>query len=315
MSMELELKFLVATADSTKLPALLATCGNLTDKGPATLLNAYYDTPDNWFRRHNMGLRSRLKNGCFEQTIKLAGQQHGALQARPEYNLPAADIVPELAAFPAEIWPEGTNITTLQQQLTEIFRTDFIRHNWQLVTGDSLLDVVYDCGEVIAADKTERITELELELLSGKINPLFSVAKHLISKLPLRTGWLSKAARGYLLAGKQQLSKPLSGQQGLIANLTALQGTEALYYRQRADLTDQALHLPLLEQAGHYLQSLSDELTALQYHDYSEQAAALAGQVLQGIEVFELPLYNSFLLSLSQLLLQQSNLATGDQTL
>lgn len=314
MSIELELKFLLAKADSTKVPALLASCGNLTDNGPAALLNAYYDTPDNWFRRHNMGLRTRLHNGQFEQTIKLAGQQHGALQARPEYNLPTTDIVPELAAFPAEIWPDDTDIQTLQQQLTEIFRTDFIRHSWRLVSDDSLLDVVYDCGEVIAADKTELIAELELELLTGKVNPLFRVAEQLISMLPLRTGWLSKAARGYLLAGKQQLSQPLTGLQGLIANLNALQCVEALYDRRLAAVADHALHLPLLEQASHYLQSLSNELTALQYNEYSEQAAALAGQVQQGIAVFELPLYNKFLLTLSQLLLQQSNLAPGQET-
>ncbi|WP_372628015.1 inorganic triphosphatase, partial [Arsukibacterium sp.] len=231
MSIELELKFSLAVAHSQKLPPLLASYGMLTDHGPATLLNAYFDTPDNWFRRHDMGLRTRQKNGRFEQTIKLAGQQHGALQARPEFNLPATGIVPELAAFPAEIWPENTDLNLLQQQLTEIFRTDFTRQSWQLTAGGTLIDVVYDSGEVIAGNKSEPIAELELELLSGSVNPLFTLAEHIIEQLPLRTGWLSKAARGYLLAEKQQLSAPNASQQGLIANLKALQCAETLFYR------------------------------------------------------------------------------------
>ena len=307
MSMELELKYLLASTDSNQLPELLATLGSFTDKGPAALLNAYYDTPDNWFRRHNMGLRTRQKNGRFEQTLKLAGQQHGALQARPEFNVPAADIVPVLAAFPEDVWPANTDIANLQQQLTEIFRTDFIRQSWQLACEGTLLDVVYDSGEVIAGDKTELIAELELELLSGSVNPLFSVAGYLIGKLPLRTGWLSKAARGYLLAEKQQLQMPLAEQQGVIANLKALQCAEALYYRAAANTANQLAQLPVLEQAGHYLQALSAELAALQYGGYSEQSVALARQLEQGVVVFAHPAYNQLLLDLTVLLLQQSN--------
>ncbi|WP_213999522.1 CYTH domain-containing protein [Arsukibacterium sp.] len=313
MSIELELKFLLAPAHSDLLPALLASCGRITDSGPVALLNAYYDTPDNWFRRQNMGLRTRLKNGCFEQTIKLAGQQHGALQARPEFNLPTSDIVPDLAAFPLEIWPADTDIQALQQQLTEIFRTDFIRHSWQLACDGTVLDVVYDTGDVIAGTKTEAIAELELELLNGNVNPLFSVAEQLISKLPLRTGWLSKAARGYLLADKQQLSMPVAEPQGLIANLSALQCVEAVYYRQLSNVAELQLQLPLLEQASHYLQRLSAELNTLQFSGYSQQASTLAGQLSQGVVVFELKAYNSFLLALSVLLLQQSGVLTGQE--
>lgn len=315
MSIELELKFLMAIPESNQLPALLASCGTVNDSGPAALLNAYFDTPDNWFRRHNMGLRTRQKKGVFEQTLKLAGQQHGALQARPEFNLPATNIVPDLAVFPDEVWPAGTDVVALQQQLTEIFRTDFIRHSWQLTCGDAMLDVVYDSGEVIAGSKTEVIAELELELLSGSVNPLFSVAEHLIGKLALRTGWLSKAARGYLLAGKQQLSMPLADQQGLIANLEALQCTEALYYRGAANMSEPEGLQPILEHASHFLQILGDELAALQYGEYSQQAVILAGQLQQGVVVFAQPPYNQFLLALTVLLLQQSDVTSHPEQL
>ncbi len=307
MSLELELKFLLAQPQSKPLAALLAVHGGLTDNGPAALLNAYFDTPDSWFRRHDMGLRTRQKNGRFEQTIKLAGQQHGALQARPEFNLPAEGIVPDLAAFPSEIWPQHADVQALQQQLIELFRTDFIRQSWQLRLADSELEVVYDCGEISASTKVEPIAELELELQKGSAQALFTVAEQLVQQLPLRTGWLSKAARGYLLANKQQLSPPVSLQQGLIANLTALQATEALYYRCSAAAGNRTE----LAQAGHFLQQLSEELTSLQYSELSQQALALARQLQQGVVVFEQAPYNRLLLALAALLLQQSSLAQG----
>lgn len=315
MSLELELKFLLAAPHTERLPALLATQGKLTDNGPAALLNAYFDTPDNWFRRHDMGLRTRQKNGRFEQTIKLAGQQHGALQARPEYNQPATGMVPNLAAFPKDIWPANTDISVLQQQLAEIFRTDFIRNSWQLDCAGAVLDIVYDSGEVVAGAKTETIAELELELLSGSANPLFSVAEQLVSELPLRTGWLSKAARGYLLADKQQLSLPELEQQGLIANLKALQCVEALYYRQVGNSTEQSASPALLSRASHYLRVLSTELAALQYAGLGNQAGALATGLTQGVAVFGQPAYNQLLLALAILLLHQSGVTSGQEQL
>ncbi|KKO50377.1 hypothetical protein VT06_02760 [Arsukibacterium sp. MJ3] len=306
MVLELELKFLLAQPPGESLQALLAECGEIRHAGQTALLNAYYDTPDNWFRRHDMGLRTRQKKGQFEQTIKLAGQQHGALQARPEFNLPVSGIVPDLAAFPPTIWPEHTDIVLLQQQLTEIFRTDFIRHSWQLSCHGSELDVVYDSGRVAAGNNSEPIAELELELISGAAAALFLVAKQLIAKLTLRTGWLSKAARGYLLANQQQLTPPLSEQQGLIANLAALQCTEALYYRRV--MADGILSHGLAEltKAQHYLQALSAELASLQYSALSSDAAALASNLQQGVVVFEQTAYNQLLLALAQLLFQQS---------
>ncbi|CAM5223318.1 CYTH domain-containing protein [Alishewanella longhuensis] len=65
------------------MPELLQVYATPATAGAQQLLNAYFDTADNWFRRHDMGLRTRQKQGHFEQTIKLAGEQHGALQIRP----------------------------------------------------------------------------------------------------------------------------------------------------------------------------------------------------------------------------------------
>ncbi len=211
MSLEVELKLTLTEALTPalhrQLEQVLTALAQQCQPLPANqLLNAYFDTTAQWFRQHDSGLRSRLKQGRYEQTIKLAGQQHGGAHIRPEYNLPCDSVIPQLSAFPAEIWPVGTDIALLQQQLQELFRTDFIRQGWLLTLADgTVVEAVLDQGQVLAADQVEAILELELELVQGDAVQLFSLAQQLIRQLPLQLGFQSKAERGYRLAQQQPL--------------------------------------------------------------------------------------------------------------
>ncbi len=211
MSMEVELKLWFNEAMSDDLLARINYCWSqlavsVQSSEPTQLLNAYFETPDQWFRRHDSGLRSRLKKGRFEQTIKLAGQQQGAAHIRPEFNLPCDTVIPVLAAFPAHIWPQDTDVAALQQQLTEMFRTDFIRRAWLLTLADgTVVEAVLDQGEVKAAAQSQPILELELELCSGNPLQLFQIAEVLCQQLPLSLGFQSKAERGYRLAQAEPL--------------------------------------------------------------------------------------------------------------
>lgn len=211
MSLEVELKLTLTEAMTPALAGqieqVLTSLAQHCQPMPASqLLNAYFDTAAQWFRQHDSGLRSRLKQGRYEQTIKLAGQQHGGAHIRPEYNLPCDSVIPQLSAFPAQIWPTGTDIALLQQQLQELFRTDFIRQGWLLTLADgTVVEAVLDQGQVLAADQCETILELELELVQGNAEMLFSLAQQLIRQLPLQLGFQSKAERGYRLAQQQPL--------------------------------------------------------------------------------------------------------------
>jgi len=304
MSLELELKFLVGAADAPQVGKLLALYGQVTANPAQPLLNAYFDTPQQWFRRHDMGLRSRQKQGKFEQTIKLAGQQHGALQIRPEYNLPCAGVVPELAAFPSNIWPAQAEPAVLQQHLLELFRTDFIRQSWQLTSPQALIEIVYDQGEVRSGERRQLISELELELLDGDALALFDLAEFLLQALPLRAGWLSKAARGYQLYWQQSTPYPpaiplsVLPAERLLRHLQRLQQLENCYSQQ--------LNLALLQDVSAELQLLADIL-----QDEGEQLLASQGRGLlrqlaeqQGL-LFNQQGYQLWLLKLSRLLWQR----------
>lgn len=289
MSTELELKFTLPKHALAQLTAMLPQLGQQLRQDEAKLLNAYFDTPQRWFRLHDMGLRTRFKRGRYEQTIKLAGTSHGALQMRPEYNLPCSSVVPELQQFPTDIWPAGTDTAALQQQLTELFRTDFYRRSWQLQRGSSLIELVYDEGKVIAGDKEEVIAELELELLSGPADTLFTLARQIIAALPVQTGFFSKAARGYLLSAGKTPELPATENGQVAELLRALQQAEACYVHQPSAAA--------LASAQQQMQRLATLLPL------DSPAHAVAGQLASALAqqpVFADSHYNLLLLELTE---------------
>lgn len=213
MTLEVELKLAINAPEQVPTEAMLLACWQPLLAKPVTkqtakqLFNAYFETADQWFRQHDCGLRTRLKSGQYEQTIKLAGQQQGAAHIRPEYNQPCQSVVPVLADFPSEIWPQDTDVVALQQQLVELFRTDFLRQAYILQLHDgSIVEAVLDLGTVVGGGTEAPICELELELQQGNVDTLFALARTMVERLPLSLGFQSKAERGYRLAQQQPLT-------------------------------------------------------------------------------------------------------------
>jgi Uncharacterized conserved protein len=209
MAQEIELKFIVDDAGTDALRQHLNTLK--AEHTPAgQLLNIYYETADNWLRRHDMGLRIRGDQGRYEMTLKIAGRTVGGLHQRPEYNI--AIDQPELALdkLPAEVWPQGEMPEGLAQQVQPLFSTDFYREKWVVSQGKSQIEIALDLGEVKAGEYQEPICELELELLSGDTADVLALAQQLTQTGLIRQGSLSKAARGYHLAqgNPDRLIKP-----------------------------------------------------------------------------------------------------------
>lgn len=199
MAQEIELKFIVNHDGVETLRNHLNTLS--AEHVPASpLLNIYYETPDNWLRQHDMGLRIRGNNGRYEMTIKITGRVVGGLHQRPEYNIELSQPELDLSLFPAEVWPQGELPAHLAEQVQPLFSTDFQREKWLVEVGESRIEIALDRGEVKAGDVQEPIGELELELLSGETQDLLKLARQLVNLEVLRQGSLSKAARGYHLA-------------------------------------------------------------------------------------------------------------------
>ena len=286
MAMEAELKFLLTQSSEPALEPVWQQLAVTVQKHERVqLLNAYYETDELWFRRHDAGLRTRLKKGQFEQTIKLAGQQHGGLHLRPEYNLPCASVWPELNAFPADIWPEGTDLVVLQSQLKQLFRTDFIRQSWLLTLADgSTVEAVLDQGEVVSGEQNEAIFELELELQQGEVKALFELSRQLVQLLPLRLGWQSKAERGYRLAQQQPLVFTALDNSSTAALLKSLQYHESYFLRSQDSESWQ-----VIAQCLRALSVVSADFAALPPHDAK-----------QALSFFSSAAYNCALLNCSE---------------
>ena len=174
------------------------------------LKNRYFDTPNLTLRQHRIALRSRAtKHGnseCFEQTIKTSGKVIAGLHQRPEYNVELDNNDPILSLFPESIWRKGTDVNTLQQDIVELFSTNFTRHTWLITLANAQVELAFDSGNIACKgfDSKPSIYEIELELVKGDTKALFFVMKILFSKLALRPGQQTKAARGYALFHQSQ---------------------------------------------------------------------------------------------------------------
>ncbi|WP_105902221.1 CYTH and CHAD domain-containing protein [Vibrio gangliei] len=200
METEIELKFFVSPDFSDILKQKIAETKVLQHSRKA-LGNTYFDTADNWLRQHDIGLRIRQSDDVFVQTVKTSGRVVAGLHQRPEYNAEHTCNEPDLSLHPEDIWPEGRDWQTLQQDIAPLFATNFEREQWLLSMSDgSQIEVAFDQGVVVSGEQQSPICEIELELKSGQTESLFTLARQLSDQGGMRLGNLSKAARGYRLA-------------------------------------------------------------------------------------------------------------------
>lgn len=118
---------------------------------PVQLLNIYYETPDNWLRGHDMGLRIRGENGRYEMTMKVAGRVTGGLHQRPEYNVALSEPTLDTEQLPTEVWPNGELPADLASRVQPLFSTDFYREKWLVAVDDSRIEIARS-GEVKAGN-------------------------------------------------------------------------------------------------------------------------------------------------------------------
>ncbi|WP_333005187.1 inorganic triphosphatase [Vibrio coralliilyticus] len=200
METEIELKFFVSPDFSNTLRDKISQT-KVLQHSCRELGNTYFDTPDNWLRQHDIGLRIRRFDDVYVQTVKTSGRVVAGLHQRPEFNAEHDSNDPLLSLHPSDIWPIGKDTETLQSELTPLFSTNFTREQWLIAMPDgSQIEVAFDQGKVEAGDKEDPICEVELELKSGQTDALFTLARSFSEEGGMRLGNLSKAAKGYRLA-------------------------------------------------------------------------------------------------------------------
>lgn len=212
MTVEIELKYLLSSNYKNngevvdKISAMLKEKNTIFTLSKKQLNNDYYDNNDLALRKMDIGLRIREFGTGFEQTIKTAGTVDGCLHQRPEYNVVIKKNSLNLMHFSENIWPSHVDVMALQQSLQVIFKTNFFRHTWLITQENSVIELAFDQGEIFTSEKSEMlaINELEVELVSGDEQALFSLANQLMKVVKIKPGKLSKAARGYALYDQRE---------------------------------------------------------------------------------------------------------------
>ncbi|KGQ70961.1 hypothetical protein OA57_01550 [Chelonobacter oris] len=202
MSAEIELKLLVNQEFASFLSKEMASFKVLSHT-QHVLGNCYYDTPDHFFSSHRMGLRVRTLNERFILTLKTDGRVIGGLHMRPEYDVELESAVPHLqglCGFSDLVLSRPLEV--LEEALTPMFSTDFLRQAWVIELGNGAnIEVALDQGEIEANDLTMPICEAEFELKHGSIDDLLTFVEQVSLTDGIRLGSASKAKRGYQLAG------------------------------------------------------------------------------------------------------------------
>jgi inorganic triphosphatase YgiF len=191
-SREIELKFLCAPGD---LGAVLAAAPD-GDEDSRELISVYFDTPDLTLQKAGVSLRVRESKGRRILTMK-----RGEGLAREEYETPLESDQPtnELAPL-REILSDSDAAA-----LTPAFNVRVNRRQRLVRFGEAEIELALDQGEVSGGRRVSPISEVELELKSGRPEALFDLARELAKSAPLYLSFDTKSARGQALVADETM--------------------------------------------------------------------------------------------------------------
>jgi inorganic triphosphatase YgiF len=223
---EIELKFIIDETMPRQLWARAKGLANGTPKA-RTLRSIYLDTPEHALKKAGIAMRLRRDGRRWIQTIKTGAQLHGGLSQVGEIENPAPGGRPCIEAIP----DEGVREEIVQQikgaVLQPVCETIVKRTAGELVLADGTrVELAVDVGEILAAGRSARLREAEIELIDGNVGGLFEVARLLFPDGGLRFSELSKGARGYLLAEQGLADLPLAPRNAEPLTLHPSQTTE-----------------------------------------------------------------------------------------
>ncbi|MCU0841788.1 MAG: CHAD domain-containing protein [Thiobacillaceae bacterium] len=215
--MEIELKLALAGDQATRFRRL----AELRVARPTRhkLYSVYLDTSGFDLLGRGIALRLRRVGFHWVQTLKARAGTGGLLAQRPEWEVQVTGNRPDLSVLPEEAC--GLVPVDLRDALVPAFETEFTRAAWLLRHGESQIEVALDQGTIRAGGRELPISEVELELKSGRLADLFDLAEGWLDGLPFQLEPRSKAQRGYQLAGALPLAPVKAGALALSPDMPA----------------------------------------------------------------------------------------------
>ncbi len=200
---EIELKLTTSLKNLSKLLTQLSTSSEAVKSSRKTtrIVSTYFDTPDRRLRNRGLTLRVRQKNGKRVQTVKSAGTESAGMFARQEWTTPLDGKKPDLSAIESFSVRNRMGLI-LPQELSPLFKTDVKRTTLIIDHTTALgktaqIELAFDQGRIVAGKKTDPISELELELMSGSPKALLDLAAVISKIAPTVLNLHSKVSRGF----------------------------------------------------------------------------------------------------------------------
>lgn len=221
---EYELKLGV---DPAQLDALLAAAPLNSDSAlDREQQSVYYDTPRQALHKAGYSLRVRMVGDRRIQTIKAESEAAAGLFVRPEWEREVGSDQPVLDDDDGPLRRMIPNLDLAR--LEPLFRVVVTRRTVLVERTEAAIEVVLDRGELRAADCSDPVCEVELELKGGDPAALFAIARELDRSAPVRLGVLTKSERGYRLAAAN-IDKPVkTGPLQLQSGISAAAGFRAI---------------------------------------------------------------------------------------
>jgi inorganic triphosphatase YgiF len=205
--MECEIKLALDAASASqirKLP-LLRPAGDIK---PAERehVDRYFDTADFTLWQHGFALRVRSEGTRHVQTLKGGGSVLAGLHRRVELEAEVASSEPDRELFARQL---REALPALAKQLGRhdaplqpVFVNKTRRVAWMLMLdGGVQVECALDTGELQYGERSVPVRELELEMRNGDPARLYALARQVHEAVPVRIDNVSKAERGYAMAG------------------------------------------------------------------------------------------------------------------
>ncbi|WP_298878395.1 CYTH and CHAD domain-containing protein [uncultured Bradyrhizobium sp.] len=195
---EIELKLLVASdrlADFNDAPVIAA---NARNKGTRKHLKAvYYDTPKRALRREGFSFRVRQSGTRFTQTVKTESSNDPL--RRGEWEAAVPSMAPDIAlAMP--LVSDKLRADLERHPVEAVFSSDIHRHQRLVDLPSGTIEIAFDQGQLTSGDRTQPVSEIELELKSGSPSAIWELALRLAEHGPVKPSIRTKSARGFDLA-------------------------------------------------------------------------------------------------------------------
>ena len=204
--MEIELKYSIeddSIIRSIMEDRILTSIEKKNSRETLAMHAVYFDTEEADLRKNHIAFRIRLEGSRHIATLKRRSSAEAGLHKREEINAPVTDDDfvdnPTLSIFSGDELIDDIPAEITDKKLIPVMEMNFAREEFRIDYKGSLMEVSIDQGDIITANGSCPICEMEIELYSGNEEDLVKLGKQIQKSYNLKEENISKYARGLAL--------------------------------------------------------------------------------------------------------------------